>query len=411
MNELDNKPLNHTYPTVIIQIAIMLINCSGVSFRSVSKIFLILNTSLKLNIRVPSHTTVINWVKKQGVANFRNKDFFESQKWILILDESIQFGNKKLLAVMAVSASKLPSKRALNYNDLVPLVLKSSESWKAEDIKKEITESINMDNILYVVSDNGNNFKSFYETSGLTHIEDIGHKISWIIKEVYEGRSDFEQYTKQLSGLRGKLPLSKHSYLIPPNQRKVSRFMNLTPLFRWGCRMSELLERKALSEKEVELVGFVAENKEFIQRTYALLKLLNKIQKKLKKDGFNETSVLFCRKLLSSINNGHENTVKQMIEKYFDDTKAKMSKKESLLCSSDIIESCFGKYKNIVSTNKTVGITDLCLCISTLLSDCSKEAIEKAMVETKISQIKDWKNENIGETLFMKRNNFYKKTG
>lgn len=74
--------------------AIMLINCSGVSFRSVSKIFFIMNISFNLNLRVPSHVTVLNWVKKQGIANFRNKDFYANEKWILIIDESIQFGNK-----------------------------------------------------------------------------------------------------------------------------------------------------------------------------------------------------------------------------------------------------------------------------------------------------------------------------
>ena len=75
--------------------ALLLINCSGVSFRSVSKVFLVLKISFDLNLRVPSHVTILNWVKKQGIANFRDKEFFNQEKWILIVDESIQFGNKK----------------------------------------------------------------------------------------------------------------------------------------------------------------------------------------------------------------------------------------------------------------------------------------------------------------------------
>ncbi len=62
--------------------AISLINFSGVSFRSVSKIFLVMKIAFNLYIRIPSHTTVLNWVKKQGIANFRDKDFFENEKWI-----------------------------------------------------------------------------------------------------------------------------------------------------------------------------------------------------------------------------------------------------------------------------------------------------------------------------------------
>jgi hypothetical protein len=69
--------------------AITLINCSGVSFRSVSKVFIVLNISFNLNLRVPTHATVLNWVKKQGIANFRDKAFYDDQKWILIVEEII----------------------------------------------------------------------------------------------------------------------------------------------------------------------------------------------------------------------------------------------------------------------------------------------------------------------------------
>jgi len=115
--KLEDRPFNHTFSTSIILMAITLINFSGVSFRSVSKIFLVMEITFDLNIRIPSHTTVLNWVKKQGIANFRDKYFFEKEKWILIIDESIQFGNKKLLAAIAVPASKQNLGRALNYKD------------------------------------------------------------------------------------------------------------------------------------------------------------------------------------------------------------------------------------------------------------------------------------------------------
>jgi hypothetical protein len=162
-------------------------------------------------------------VKKQGIANFRDKTFYDQQEWILIIDESIQFGNKKLLAVLAVPEHKQNLGRALTYKDLVPVILKASESWKASEIESEIRSCIDVKQVLYVVSDNGNNLKSCYNQLGIKHIEDVGHKFSWIIKETFEKQDDFETYTKLLSGLRGKLALSKYSHIIPPNQRIVSR--------------------------------------------------------------------------------------------------------------------------------------------------------------------------------------------
>jgi hypothetical protein len=391
--------------------AITLINCSGVSFRSVSKIFLVMRITFNLNIRVPSHTTILNWVKKQGIANFRGKDFFNEQNWILIIDESIQFGNKKLLAVVAVPANKQILGRALNYKDLVPLVLKSSESWKSDDIITEIRACINLEKVLYVVSDNGNNLKSSYEKLGLKHIEDVGHKFSWIIKEVYDKQDDFEKYTKQLAGMRTKLSMSKYSHIIPPNQRIISRFMNLTPLFKWGCKMIDLLEKNILSPEEKEKVEFVIENKEFIQQTNVLLTTLNKVQQILKTKGFNKNTIKESSKKLKALRDKKGKTVSLMINQYFKDTLQKMETEKTILCSSDILESCFGKYKSVVKANKTVGITDLCLCISALLNDGNLETTKQAMISVKTTQIKEWKDKNIGETLFEKRNKFYKKTG
>jgi len=295
--------------------------------------------------------------------------------------------------------------------DLVPVILKSSESWKCDEIADEIKAHINLDQILYVVSDNGNNLKSSYDKLGLKHIEDVGHKFSWIIKEVYEKQAEFEEYTKQLSGMRVKLSISKFSHVIPPNQRIVSRFMNLTPLFKWGNKMIELLENNKLSAEEREKVDFVLKKKEFIQQTYNLLLILNQIQKILKKSGFNTTSIIQSRELLEKTTFEKAIKVKIMVNHYFEETLQKMGIEKTILCSSDILESCFGKYKSVVKANKTVGITDLCLCISTLLGENDFDCTEQAMCKIKTTQIKEWKDKNIGETLFDKRNKFYKKAG
>lgn len=78
-----------------------------------------MNMSFDLSLRVLSHVTVLNWVKKQDVANFRDIDYFNNEKWVLIIDESIQFGNKKLLALFGVTASKLNLGRVLTYKDSI----------------------------------------------------------------------------------------------------------------------------------------------------------------------------------------------------------------------------------------------------------------------------------------------------
>jgi len=391
--------------------ALILVSGGGVSFRAVSKVFIAMNMSLNLSLRIPTHATVLTWMKKQGIANFRENNFFEKEKWVLLIDESIQFGNKKLLVILAVEESKIKLGKALTYTDLVPLRIKSSESWKSNEIHEELLSCIDLKQISYIVSDNGNNLKGCYQLSNLIHIEDVGHKFSWFIKKVFEKQMDFESYTKHLSGLRGKLSLSKFAHIIPPNQRIISRFMNLSPLFTWGCKILKLIDNRMLNEFELEKVVFVLQYREFIMQTSQLLEVLNSIQKTLKIKQFSKETVKECLEKLDKINDGNGKKIAEMIKIYFEGTFQKMPETPLILCSSDIIESCFGKYKEVVKSNKSVGVTDLCLSISCLTSLGNFKQTQSALEGVKIKQIKQWKDENVGESLFAKRNNLFRKTG
>ena len=93
-----------------------------------------MNVCFNLNLKIPTHTTVLNRTKKQGIYRFHNREYYLREKWVLIADESIQFGNKKVLLVLAVREQRCSQAGALSYRDVMPLVLKVSASWKSEDI-------------------------------------------------------------------------------------------------------------------------------------------------------------------------------------------------------------------------------------------------------------------------------------
>ena len=133
--------------------AIYLVLSIGMSFRAASKVFVCMGLCLKIEIGQPTHTTILNWTKKQGIGNFREKADFSGRQWILIADESIQFGNKKLLFVTAVPVEKENAGRYLQYSDLTPVIIKVSDTWKAEKIAETIQTSINPEDVAYAISD------------------------------------------------------------------------------------------------------------------------------------------------------------------------------------------------------------------------------------------------------------------
>ena len=95
--------------------------------------------------------------------------------------------------------------------------------------------------------------------------------------------------------------------------------------------------------------------------------------------------------------------LKEQVKLYLYDTLNLLSDRKSILCTSDIIESAFGKYKNYISCNSMAGITRLALCISAFTASLSKNEIREALEYTKMQDLKIWTTDNIGTTLYQKR--------
>ena len=199
---------------------------TSASFRAIGKTIVLLNIYLDLNLKATSHVTILIWAKKAGIY-FLNSQKEKAEDWIILVDESIEFGNDKLLVILGIREAQIDFSRPLNYQDMACLKLIASSSWTGEQINGVIHElTFEIGSIKYAVADMGNAIKKALRLALIPHVHDINHKLSWFIKELVKDDNDFHAYTKKLAHLRGSMPLSKISYLLPPQQRVNSRFMN-----------------------------------------------------------------------------------------------------------------------------------------------------------------------------------------
>ena len=398
-------PKNHSYSLSVMQLSTTLTTLVGISFRAVSKLYKCLNIYLNLSLGTPSHTTVLNWTKKQGVYQFMEKEFYNQEEWVLIADESIQFGNKKLLLVLAVQEKRCNTGQILTYSDMKPLEKKVSDSWKSENVEAEILNQIGLQQIAYCISDSGSNLTCAFKSLKCKHIPDVNHKFSQIVQSVFKDDPLFVGYTKALSSLRAQRSMSKIARIVPPNQRVMSRYMNLTPLFEWGRKMIVLLDKNQLIQEEKSALSFLKSYNEFIAETDHMIITLNKIQELLKNNGFNKKTLKKSLSLLSTLKSGNSLKVSKQVKEYLNDLASLKEKGRTICCSSDIIESCFSKYKQVVKGNKSVGISDLSLCIAAMLGNINFDEVEtrKAMETISMKRLKDWKDINVCKTLFAEK--------
>lgn len=363
-----------------------------------------MNLYLDLELGQPCYVTILIWTKKVGFFSML-PPIEKSNDWVLIIDESIAIGHERLLVIYGIRTSHISYNRALTYNDLKPFFIKSSNTWTAEIIKKEIEILIQKwGDVKYIVADGGNGICKSIRLLGIVHVYDVTHKMAWLLKNMYSKDEAFIKYTKEMSQMRFKGVCSDISHIIPQKQRVDSRFMNLDILSDWGLKALNCLKTSTMGSKIHESLSWVPEFKELINELDIINTTISEIKALLKIKGLSTKTInmvtkIFNRKTLNS----RLQYFKENLLNYLKETLMKLPYEKQLLCTSDIIESSFGKYKNYMSQNSMAGITDLSLCLATFTNRLDATELKSGLERTKMSDLKKWSNDNIGETNFSKR--------
>lgn len=363
-------------------------------------------------MKAPSHATVLLWIKKYGYYEL-TKEKFHAEDWVILLDESVQFGQNKLLVIYGIRHSDIDFTRPLHYKDLTPLVLKSKSGWKAVDIKEQIQMiQQQIGTIQYAVADQGNSIRKALNLMDIPHIYDLSHFISLTIEHLYKNDSAFKEYTQKLAHLRGAQALSTMAHVLPPVQRAKARFMNLRPISDWGIAVLRLLDKPTDPYKaELENLIWVNQYRSLIVELSLLNKMVNEMQFLLKTQGLSNKNIALCKSILAQANTERLRFFSKDMLAYLFSTIKTAPNAKKIICSSDILESSFGKYKNYLQANPMTGITNLCLSLSAFTGVLNVHKVKCAFENTTITDIKDWTNMNVGKTTMMMRKEIFKKTG
>lgn len=376
-----------------------------VGFRSLSKLYIIFNLCLKIEGSSPSYTTGKLWVKKVGYYCL-SKEKQQANDWILIVDESIGIGQEKLLVVLGVRQSQIDFTRPLTLQDMSPIYLQSKKTWNGEMVS-EVLEVCKkrVGNVIYATTDGGSALKKGLRLSELTHIYDITHAIAVMLEKIYKDDIDFKEYTNSMGLFRAKLSCSQYTHLIPPNQRKKSRFLNIDIISKWGMNILKAFESSLLSEKEKELFQWVENKRDFIEEMNSIICTITELSILLKNKGLSRSTKRKCKKILKALpSTPRQQIFNEMFNEYLTTNSLYLDRKKTkILCTSDIIETTFGKYKNELSKNQMTGVTDLALIIPALTSDLSDNEIREAIDASTKEDIKKWGKENLCESLWEKR--------
>jgi hypothetical protein len=370
-----------------------------------SSIFEVFSFCLELERSAPSYSSGLLWVKKVGYYCL-NQPKTKADDWILILDESIGIGQEKLLVVLGIRASQIEFNRPLRIQDMEPLIIKSRKKWTGEDISNELEASKALvGKVLYATTDGSCTLKKALRLSEINHVYDVTHAIAIMLEKLYKKDADFIKFTNQMGQMRLKLCCSQYAHIIPPNQRSKSRFLNIDILTGWSMKVLSALNKDDLTKEEKELLQWVADKKSFIEEMNQIIETIEEISIILKNNGLSKNTKMKCLQILKTCKKTpRQKQFKNLFEDYLNTNAAQIKKQSKIImCSSDIVESTFGKYKNEISKNPMNGITDLALIIPAFTSNLSDDEIKSAMDSCTCKMLKEWKAEHLCDSLSVKR--------
>lgn len=373
---------------------------------------LILRMSLSWEGRTPCHNTLRLWIEKIGHYELtREKEKYDD--WVLILDGSIQFGKEKVYVIYGIRQSKIPDNRALTLSDLTTLFLEIKDRWNGEIIKKALCDlKIGLANIAYAVGDQGPDIAKGLRLTGIPHIGDITHRLAKVTKKMFADNDEYKSITIEMSTMRTDLAQTDAAHLVPPAQRKKSHYQNIKKIADWLNNFYQFVVdgkyKSDLSHREENFL-WILKYKTFIEEFTLINRIICDLEKIVKTKGLSLETKTECLKLFENLNNSYTELLRIEFIIYADEMLAK-TKHQRILCTSDIIESAFGKHKNSVSSNPIAGVTELVLSLATFTADLSMEGIKKALESTTVQNVKKWTEENLPSSLLKKRIHAFKFT-
>jgi hypothetical protein len=344
------KAKHHQYSLLVILWVIQMQNYGQMSLRScrhcVCSLYLVLN----LSGRVPSHGSIRNWLCKHGIHRLKESSN-STKKKVLYVDESIVLGGEKILLILGISSDKIPLEGSVSHQDVEVLHVSSEKEWKAESIVPILTKIDKNGGISYIVSDQGCNLTKAYKLCQYVHIEDCTHILANFLRKIYEQDATFEAFRKLIGELRKKWFLSKeNSKYMPPSMRGKLRFANIFTCVDWA--KEQLDNWINLDESITNCLFFLKDNQRFIEELIEQSKIFKMVCSMLKNKGFSQEQKTAIFKELS-LETVHKN-VSIFTENIFEYLENLLQKSinlgdKSILCSSDIIESFFGKFKQKIN--------------------------------------------------------------
>jgi len=413
-----------------MKLFVALILSASASFRCASSTLELFRPYLPFFFSLPSPSWVCGrlWLLRLGYYKLtRTKEIADD--WVWIVDHSVQLGMEKCLVILGIRLSCPPDPfRSLRYEDMEPIELIPVKKSNGEIVYQQLEEAITRTGVpRQIVADEGSDLKKGIRKFRQKHSEtiftyDIKHKTATLLKHELEEDEDWKKFSSLAAQTKQKVQQTCLAFLSPRNQRTKARYMNVDILIRWGQNALHFLgkhqdqkdgdsyrDSEVEGKQLVEKVGWIREFREQLKEWGDMMKIVETAEHFVRTKGLYRGAYRELEKCLTDM--GHTSRTKKVraeLLEFVAEEASKSKPDERLVGSSEVLESLFGKLKDLEGDQAKSGFTSLLLSIPAMVSRTTGEVIQNAMETVSTKNVLDWCKENIGKSLQAKRREAFK---
>jgi hypothetical protein len=383
-----------------------------------------MNVEWGFDFPVPHFTTVRYWLLRLAHHNLhRPKE--QGDDWVWIVDHSNQIGQEKCLLILGVRASQLPPP-----GKDFPLRLAQMEAIELEPVTvsdKEVVYRQLEANVAktgvprVIVSDHGGDMAGGIGLFVERHPEtldfyDVTHKAACLLKAQLQRDEQWSAFASLAAQTKCKIQQTEWAFLVPPSQRSKARYMNLGELVRWGIKTLAIVEspgpdvlRHGTVERLEEKLGWLRQFREGLTRWSQMEQTIDVVVDFVRTQGLYRRAGKDLRKRLRQLPVGE--TAKRLGEDlatFVDEQARPLRRGERLPGSSEVLESCFGKFKALEREQSKGGFTGLLLALAACVSKRTQAVVHNALRTSKTADVIGWIKTKLGQTVCSKRRLAYR---
>ena len=247
-----SPPAGHQHSLLVMQLTLRMYLQAGLGSRGIPSVLQLFAPWLPM--RVPAHTTVLNWVCRCGLALLQRAPE-RREDWLYVVDQTIALGRAKCLVILGIPASRLvetgysPGHHAMQVL-AVEMTTHSTGAWVAT-VLGETAQRTGVPR--QIVADHGSDLHKgialFQQTQAPACVEtyDISHRLATSLERELTRDERWNGFLAHCRTTLASFQQTDLAFLLPPRQRTKARFMHLEVHVQWAQQLLAYHDRNDFS--------------------------------------------------------------------------------------------------------------------------------------------------------------------